>query len=168
MKILKSYTSLFLLIIMLLCIPSILLAKAEDKMERTYTLDRDGKVYFIAPGVCLHRKGKGIPDRLSTIGIRQFSFASYGSCSQRYYPHYSRSLVLEITVRGPGVVTYSPFLSPWSLTPHNRCHFSSLALPSASRTPAARRGTMISWCPTRLYPCPPRRVGRFTTFARGR
>ena len=46
MKILKSYTSLFLLIIMLLCIPSILLAKAEDKMERTYTLDRDGKVYL--------------------------------------------------------------------------------------------------------------------------
>lgn len=46
MKIFKFCTFLSLLMIMLLCIPSILLAKAEDKMERTYTLDRDGKVYL--------------------------------------------------------------------------------------------------------------------------
>ena len=48
MKIFRSYTSLSLLMIMLFCIPSLLFAKAEDKIERTYTLDKDGKVYLEA------------------------------------------------------------------------------------------------------------------------
>ena len=46
MKIFKYYISLSLLMMILLCIPSLILAKAEDKIEKTYTLDRDGKVYF--------------------------------------------------------------------------------------------------------------------------
>lgn len=46
MKIFKSYISLSLLMITLLCIPSLRYAKAEDKIERTYTLDRNGKVYL--------------------------------------------------------------------------------------------------------------------------
>jgi DUF4097 and DUF4098 domain-containing protein YvlB len=46
MKIFKYYISLSLLMMILLCIPSLLFAKAEDNIEKTYTLDRDGKVYF--------------------------------------------------------------------------------------------------------------------------
>jgi len=46
MKIFKSYSSISILIITLLCIPSLLFAKAEEKIERTYTSDRDGKVYL--------------------------------------------------------------------------------------------------------------------------
>ncbi|RJQ85947.1 MAG: hypothetical protein C4519_02750 [Desulfobacteraceae bacterium] len=40
----KIHTSL--LMIMLLCIPSVLLAEGENKLERTFVLDRDGKVYL--------------------------------------------------------------------------------------------------------------------------
>jgi DUF4097 and DUF4098 domain-containing protein YvlB len=46
MKIFKSYSSISILMITLLYIPSLLFAKAEDKIERTYTLDRDGRVYL--------------------------------------------------------------------------------------------------------------------------
>ena len=46
MKMYKSYISLSLLLITLLCVPSLLFAKAEDKIERTYALDKDGKVYL--------------------------------------------------------------------------------------------------------------------------
>ena len=45
MKIFKSYISLSILMI-LIFIPSLLFAKAEDKIGRIYTLDRDGKVYL--------------------------------------------------------------------------------------------------------------------------
>jgi DUF4097 and DUF4098 domain-containing protein YvlB len=48
MKISKSYIFLILWVITLLCIPSLLFAKAEDKFERIYTLDMDGKVYLEA------------------------------------------------------------------------------------------------------------------------
>ncbi len=40
--------------------------------------------------------------------------------------------------------------------------------PMASITPAAMRGSMISWCPVRLKPCPPPAVGRLTTLVMGR
>lgn len=41
--------------------------------------------------------------------------------------------------------------------------------PSAASTPAAKSGTMISWCPVRAKPrLPSPRVGRSTTLARGR
>ena len=46
MKIFKTYTFFFLLMSMLLGLPSLLLAKAEDKMERTYPLERDGKIFL--------------------------------------------------------------------------------------------------------------------------
>jgi DUF4097 and DUF4098 domain-containing protein YvlB len=46
MKSLRFYFSLSLFLTMLLCIPPLISAKAEDRIEKTYTLDRDGKVYL--------------------------------------------------------------------------------------------------------------------------
>ena len=46
MKVFKSYISLSLLVTILFCIPSFIFAKAQEKIEKTYTLDRDGKVYL--------------------------------------------------------------------------------------------------------------------------
>ena len=46
MKISKSY--IFLFMIILLCVPLVKAAKAEDKIEQTYTFGRDGKVYLEA------------------------------------------------------------------------------------------------------------------------
>lgn len=48
MKISKCYISFSLVLIILLCIPSLLFAKVKDKIEKTYTLNRDGKVYLEA------------------------------------------------------------------------------------------------------------------------
>ena len=45
MKSSKFYIFLPLLITIMLCIPSLICAKAEEKIEKTYSLDRDGKVY---------------------------------------------------------------------------------------------------------------------------
>jgi len=46
MKISQCYISFSLFLIILLCIPSLLFAKAEHRIEKTYTLNRDGKVYL--------------------------------------------------------------------------------------------------------------------------
>lgn len=45
MKSSKLNISLPLLITIMLCIPSLICAKAEERIEKTYSLDRDGKVY---------------------------------------------------------------------------------------------------------------------------
>jgi len=60
MKISKCFISLLLLMMILLCIPSLLFAKTEDKIEKTYKLDRDGKVYLenISGDVVVNSWGK--------------------------------------------------------------------------------------------------------------
>lgn len=46
MKLLKINTSVLFLFTTLLLVPSLLYAKAEDKITETYKMDRDGKVYL--------------------------------------------------------------------------------------------------------------------------
>ena len=46
MKISKCFISLLLFMMIMLCIPSLLFAKTEDKIEKIYKLDKDGKVYL--------------------------------------------------------------------------------------------------------------------------
>ena len=45
MKVLKLNISIFLILAMLLCMPSLLFAETEEKIEKTFAFDGDGKVY---------------------------------------------------------------------------------------------------------------------------